>query len=155
MSGRGSSDKGDGAETQNGTQVYQADREISGDIHRPHSDVVVGHIWHEHGDGVFIRGLPVPVVDLLSALLRGPPRDGSLLWSSERCFEGYPILLGGRLFSFRRLRQSTYVQSAAPRANQIQIVEDRPSPFDVDLLAADADAPEPKKKKRRLSSAAQ
>ena len=117
MSGRGSSDKGDGAETQNGTQVYQADREISGDIHRPHSDVVVGHIWHAHGDGVFIRGLPVPVVDLLSALLRGPPRDGSLLWSSERCFEGYPILLGGRLFSFRRLRQSTYVQFAAPRTN--------------------------------------
>jgi hypothetical protein len=47
------------------------------------------------------------------------------------------------------------VQSAAPRANQIQIVEDRPLPFDVDLLAADADAPQPKKKKRRFSSAAQ
>ena len=117
MSGHGSSDKGAGAETQNGTQVYRADRPISRDIHRPHSDVVVGHIWHEHGDGVFIQGLPLPVIDLLSSLLRGPPRVGSLLWSSEMCLEGYPILLGVQLFSCRRLQHRTYVQFAAPRTN--------------------------------------
>ncbi len=117
MSGHGSSDKGAGAEPQNGTQVYRADCPDSRDIHRPHSDVVLCHIWHEHGDGVFIQGLPLPVIDLLGSLLRGPSNVGSLLWSSKMYLEGYPILLGMQLFRRRRLQPRTYAHFAAPRTN--------------------------------------